>query len=75
MKEVQCMKYVVTRKAVDAVDRAMTVCGGAAYMNKHPLTRLYRDARAGAFMQPYAPYEALEFIGKVTLGLPANLDR
>jgi alkylation response protein AidB-like acyl-CoA dehydrogenase len=75
MKEVQCMKYVVTRKAVDVVDRAMTVCGGAAYMNKHPLTRLYRDARAGAFMQPYAPYEALEFIGKVALGLPANLDR
>jgi len=75
MKEVQCMKYVVTRKAVDIVDRAMTVCGGAAYMNKHPLTRLYRDARAGAFMQPYAPYEALEFIGKVALGLEANLDR
>jgi alkylation response protein AidB-like acyl-CoA dehydrogenase len=75
MMEVQCMKYVVTRKAVEVVDRAMTVCGGAAYMNKHPLTRLYRDARAGAFMQPYAPYEALEFIGKVALGLPANLDR
>jgi len=75
MMEVQCMKYVVTRKAVEVVDRAMTVCGGAAYMNKHPLTRLYRDARAGAFMQPYAPYEALEFIGKVALGVPANLDR
>lgn len=75
MVDVQCMKYVVTRKAVDVVDRAMTVCGGAAYMCKHPLTRLYRDARAGAFMQPYAPYEALEFIGKVTLGLEADLDR
>jgi len=75
MKEVQCMKYVVTRKAVEVVDRAMTVCGGAAYMSKHPLTRLYRDARAGAFMQPYAPYEALEFIGKVALGLEPKLDR
>ena len=75
MVEVQCMKHVVTRKAVEVVDRAMTVCGGAAYMSKHPLTRLYRDARAGAFMQPYAPYEALEFIGKVTLGVDADLDR
>ena len=69
------MKFVVTRKAVDVVDRAMTICGGAAYMSKHPLARLYRDARAGAFMQPYAPYEALEFIGKVTLGLSADIDR
>ncbi|NTG02969.1 acyl-CoA dehydrogenase family protein [Rhizobium rhizogenes] len=75
MKEVQCMKYVVTKKAVDVVDCAMTVCGGAAYMSKHPLSRLYRDARAGSFMQPYAPYEALEFIGKVALGIDATLDR
>jgi alkylation response protein AidB-like acyl-CoA dehydrogenase len=75
MKEVQCMKYVVNRKAVEVVDRAMTICGGASYMNNHPLTRLYRDARAGSFMQPYAPYEALEFIGKVALGLDATLDR
>jgi alkylation response protein AidB-like acyl-CoA dehydrogenase len=75
MKEVQCTKYVVNRKAIDIVDRAMTVCGGGAYMNKHPLARLYRDVRAGPFMQPFAPYEALEYIGKVTLGLSPNLDR
>lgn len=75
MKEVQCMKYVVNRKAIDVVDRAMTVCGGGSYMSKHPLSRLYRDARAGPFMQPFAPYEALEYIGKVALKLDPILDR
>lgn len=75
MKEVQCMKYVVNRKAIEIVDRAMIVCGGAAYMSKHPLSRLYRDARAGPFMQPFAPYEAFEYIGKVALGMEPLLDR
>jgi len=75
MKEVQCMKYVVNRKAIEVVDRAMIVCGGGAYMSKHPLSRLYRDARAGPFMQPFAPYEALEYIGKVALGMEPALDR
>ncbi len=75
MKEVQCMKYVVNRKAIDVVDRAMTVCGGSAYMAGHPLSRLYRDVRAGPFMQPFAPYEALEYIGKVALGRDPALDR
>jgi alkylation response protein AidB-like acyl-CoA dehydrogenase len=75
MKEVQCMKHVVNRKAIEVVDRAMIVCGGGAYMSKHPLSRLYRDARAGPFMQPFAPYEALEYIGKVALGFDPILDR
>jgi alkylation response protein AidB-like acyl-CoA dehydrogenase len=75
MKEVQCMKYVVNRKAIEVVDRAMIVCGGGAYMSKHPLSRLYRDARAGPFMQPFAPYEAFEYIGKVALGMEPVLDR
>jgi alkylation response protein AidB-like acyl-CoA dehydrogenase len=75
MKEFQCMKYVVNRKAIDVVDLAMTVVGGSAYMAKSPLSRLYRDARAGPFMQPFAPYEALEYIGKVALGEDPVLDR
>lgn len=75
MKELQCMKYVVNRKVVDIVDKSMTVCGGASYMSNHLLSRLYRDARAGPFMQPFSPYEALEYIGKLALGMEPNLDR
>lgn len=75
MKEVQCINYVVNRKTIAVVDRAMTVCGGAAYMRKHPLARLYRDSRAGPFMQPFAPYEAFEYIGKVALGVEPIIDR
>lgn len=75
LKEHQIMKWTVQRKAIDIVDRAMTATGGSAYLASSPLSRLYRDVRAGPFMQPFAPYEALEYIGKVTLGVDPQLDR
>ena len=68
-KDIQCSKWYVTRKAIDIVDKAMTVSGGSAYMASNGLSRLYRDVRAGPFMQPFSPNEAFDFIGKVTLGL------
>lgn len=75
MKEHQCMKRIVERNAIAIVDRAMTVSGGAGFMTKHPLSRLYRDVRAGPFMQPFGAYEVLEYLGKVTLGIDPPLDR
>jgi alkylation response protein AidB-like acyl-CoA dehydrogenase len=74
-KEAQSTKRTVERNAINVVDRAMTISGGAGFMSKHPLARLYRDVRAGPFMQPFAAYEALEYIGKVTLGIDPPLDR
>lgn len=69
-KDFQCAKQFVTRKAIEIVDRAMTVSGGAGYMTRNPLARLYRDVRAGPFMQPFSPIEGYELIGKLALDLP-----
>lgn len=68
MKDYQCAKWVVNRTAIAVVSRAMDVVGGGAYMNGHALGRLYRDVRAGPFMQPFAPNEARQYIGQVALG-------
>lgn len=75
MKQFQCMKYVINRNVIEIVDTAMIICGGGAYRRRHLLSRLYRDSRAGPFMQPFAPYEAFEYIGKVALGLVSDIDR
>ena len=68
MRDYQCAKWVVNQNAIAIVSRAMDVAGGGAFMAGNELTRLYRDVRAGPFMQPFTPSETHEYIGQVALG-------
>jgi alkylation response protein AidB-like acyl-CoA dehydrogenase len=69
MRDYQCAKWIVNQNAIRIVSRAMDACGGASYMRGHELSRLYRDVRAGPFMQPFSPTEAREYVGRVALRL------
>jgi L-evernosamine nitrososynthase len=71
--EVQSAKTFVNEAAVRVVDRALALSGGAGYMSRHPLSRAYRDVRAGAFMHPLGANRAYEFIGRAALGEDAEL--
>jgi len=68
MKDYQSAKWVVNRNAIDIVSQAMDLFGGGGFMARNPLTRLYRDVRAGPFMQPYSPIDARYYMGRVLLG-------
>ena len=68
MKDYQTAKWVVNRQAIEIVSQAMDLSGGGGFMARNPLSRLYRDVRAGPFMQPHSPIDAREYVGQVLLG-------
>ncbi len=67
MQAYQAAKWTVNRGAIDIVSKAMDLAGGGGYMASNPLTRLYRDVRAGPFMQPQAATDIRLYVGQVAL--------
>ncbi|WP_217919530.1 acyl-CoA dehydrogenase family protein [Actinomadura sp. BRA 177] len=74
MTPFQCAKQMVNRLAAEVVDGCLTVVGGAAYAGGHPLGRLYRDVRAGWFMQPYTYVDGVEYLSGQALGIDRDND-
>jgi L-evernosamine nitrososynthase len=70
MSEYQAAKWVVHENTIAAVSLAMDIAGGGGFMTANALSRLYRDVRAGPFMQPFAATEARGYVGQVALGMP-----
>ena len=67
------MQYFCMRTAVDVVNKAFEIVGGAALAKRLPLERYYRDVRAGP-IHPIGGYGALEVIGKRAYGLPRDVE-
>ena len=59
MKDYQSAKWVVNRNVID-ID--------SGFMTRNPVSRFYRDVRAGPFMQPHSPIDARDYVGNVLLG-------
>jgi alkylation response protein AidB-like acyl-CoA dehydrogenase len=61
-------KVVATNNAVEIMQHVVDVVGGAAYMRKLPVERMWRDVQAGPIM-PYSNHQALQLFGATSLGV------
>lgn len=69
MRPFQCAKLMVNKLGPAIVNDCLTLIGGASYSAAHPLSRLFRDVRAGGFMQPYAYVDAVDFLSAQALSI------
>ena len=66
--EAQAAKAFVADAAARVVDRALLLSGGAGYLNGSPLSRAYRDVRAGSLMHPLGAGRAYDYLAGAALG-------
>ncbi|HET6707254.1 acyl-CoA dehydrogenase family protein [Amycolatopsis sp.] len=74
MRAFQYAKLTVNELGLKIVNDCLTVVGGSSYVNAHPLSRLYRDIRAGWFMQPYTYPDGVDFLSAQALGITQHND-
>jgi alkylation response protein AidB-like acyl-CoA dehydrogenase len=66
--------HVTVQRAVVAVTQeAIRVCGGRAFLKRHPLECYARDARAAALMRPWTQEIAMQQAWQTALGLDGKL--
>jgi isovaleryl-CoA dehydrogenase len=63
------LKAVAGEAAIAVTDRAMKVCGGAAFRKELGIERRFRDARAARVMAPTTD-RLVDFVARVVCGLP-----
>ncbi|MFN8663996.1 MAG: acyl-CoA dehydrogenase family protein [Thermomicrobiales bacterium] len=71
MAPLMIAKRQIVTEAQEIVDLAMQVAGGGSYLAPSFLERAYRDVRAGAF-HPLNPERTLSYVGRLSLGVPAD---
>jgi len=69
MLRVLSCKAAAGESAIEVVDTAMRVCGGAAFRKDLPVERHFRDAHAAGVMGPTTDV-LYDFIGKAVCGQP-----
>ncbi|MFE4356416.1 acyl-CoA dehydrogenase [Kitasatospora xanthocidica] len=74
MTAFQCAKLTLNRLAPDIVNDCLTIVGGASYAGSSSLARLYRDVRAGWFMQPYTYPDAVDHLSARALRIDRDDD-
>ncbi|GAA5606953.1 acyl-CoA dehydrogenase family protein [Streptomyces griseus] len=74
MTPFQCAKLTLNRLALDIVNDCLTIVGGASYAGASSLSRLYRDVRAGWFMQPYTYPDAVDYLSARALRIDHDDD-
>jgi alkylation response protein AidB-like acyl-CoA dehydrogenase len=66
--EVTILRTLVARFAIETVERAMMVAGGASFYRSKELERAFRDVQAARF-HPLQEKVQLEYAGRMALGL------
>ena len=67
--EVQAAKTHLNEAASRVTDRALALSGGAGFMAANPLSKAWRDARAGAFMHPLGANRVYDYLARTALGV------
>lgn len=71
VNEVMIGRSLVARQAIETVELAMELAGGAGFYRSQGLERLFRDIQAARY-HPLQPGPQARYAGATALGLPVS---